>query len=237
MTILMHDLAVRRDVRLSPYCWRVRLALEHKGLPYLTVPTTFSGISSIADGNQKTVPVIQDPRAEGTRIVADSWAIADYLENAYPDRPSLFGGDVGRSYAFYLQNWMTAAVLRPALKTVLLDIYANVVPEDRDYFRASREKRFGVTLEEFASGPLDARVAAVRTALEPIRAVLKEQAYLSGPRPLHADYVVAGFLFWWRAISPTQLLEAGDPLTPWFQRILELYPRIGFESTRTWDGP
>jgi glutathione S-transferase len=37
------------------------------------------------------VPIIQD----GDKVVNDSFAIAQYLERTYPDRPSLFGGPGG----------------------------------------------------------------------------------------------------------------------------------------------
>ncbi len=37
------------------------------------------------------VPIIQD----GDNVVNDSFAIAQYLERTYPDRPSLFGGPGG----------------------------------------------------------------------------------------------------------------------------------------------
>lgn len=40
------------------------------------------------------VPVIVDPNQDG-KWVNDSWAIAKYLEETYPDRPSLFGGPQG----------------------------------------------------------------------------------------------------------------------------------------------
>jgi len=39
------------------------------------------------------VPIIQD----GDKVVKDSFAIAQYLERTYPDRPSLFGGPGGAS--------------------------------------------------------------------------------------------------------------------------------------------
>ena len=48
----------------------------------------------IAFTNQGKVPVIIDPN-NGGKWVNDSWAIAKYLEAAYPDRPSLFGGSAG----------------------------------------------------------------------------------------------------------------------------------------------
>jgi glutathione S-transferase len=233
MGVILHDLAVQDDVRLSPYCWRARFALEHKGLSYRTAATCFTGIASIADGKQKTVPVLED----GGRVVGDSWAIANYLEDTYPERPSLFGGEVGRAHALFLQNWVTTAVLRPSLKALVLDVYGSVQPQDRDYFRTSREQRFGMTLEEIAAGPQEERVAVVRTALEPLRLQLKEQPFLSGGNPMYADYVVAGTFMWWRGITRAQLLTREDPLTPWMERMLALYPAIAKESRRLWDGP
>ena len=39
MTIIMHDLAgADPDLRFSPYCWRIRFALAHKGLPVRPLP-------------------------------------------------------------------------------------------------------------------------------------------------------------------------------------------------------
>ncbi len=50
------------------------------------------------------MPVIED----GGRFVADSWAIAEYLDESYPDRPSLFGGANGHGLARFIDNWTTA---------------------------------------------------------------------------------------------------------------------------------
>jgi hypothetical protein len=46
----------------------------------------------VADDVQ--VPVIVDANQDG-KWVNDSWAIAKYLEETYPDQPSLFGGPQG----------------------------------------------------------------------------------------------------------------------------------------------
>ena len=49
-----------------------------------------------AAGSEK-VPVLLD----GETAVVDSWTIANYLEDTYPDRPSLFGGEgVRRTICF-----------------------------------------------------------------------------------------------------------------------------------------
>ena len=50
------------------------------------------------------MPVIED----GGHFVADSWAIAEYLDESYPDRPSLIGGANGHGLARFIDNWTTA---------------------------------------------------------------------------------------------------------------------------------
>lgn len=232
MTIILHELALRGDARPSPFCWHARFALEHKGLPYTAVPTGFSGIPRIAGGGHKTVPVMED----AGKVIGDSWAIAEYLEAAYPDRPSLFGGFQGKAHAVFVRNWMTV-VLRPSIiRVILLDIYNTIAPEEQAYFRTTREQRLGSTLEDVVADS-DAHAAAVRTNLEPLRLTLAEHPFLSGPTALHSDYLVMGYLMWWRAVSPRKLLDSDDPVTAWFQRVMALYPRIAADSTRAWDGP
>lgn len=233
MTILLHELALDHGVLSSPYCWTVRFALAHKGLDYATAPTSFTGITAICGGGQTTVPVLED----GGRIIADSWAIAEHLEQAYADRPSLFGGALGRAYARFVLSTFTTHVAKAGIKVVVGEVFKKVQPRDRDYYRASRAQRLGMSIEEFTAAPASERIAALRATLEPLRAVLKDQPFLSGGAPLHADYIAAGFLMWWRAVSPEKVLAPDDALSPWIARMLALYPRIAKDSTRAWDGP
>ena len=74
MAITMHDLAgADPALRFSPYCWRARMALAHKGLAVETVPWRFTEKDAIAFSGQGRVPVIRD----GERVVPDSWSIAN----------------------------------------------------------------------------------------------------------------------------------------------------------------
>ena len=100
MTIKLYELAGAEDNRrFSPYCWRIRFALEHKQLEFETVACRFTDKHVIAFSGQDKVPVLVD----GDEIVSDSWAIACYLEQTYPDRPSLFGGPAGQALSrFYV---------------------------------------------------------------------------------------------------------------------------------------
>ena len=61
MSIILYELCGRDPERIfSPHCWKVRMALAHKGLDYETRPTPFTKIPAIAGGFSKTVPVIDD---------------------------------------------------------------------------------------------------------------------------------------------------------------------------------
>ena len=91
----LYELQGQADKRFSPFCWRSRTALLHKELEAEFIPVQFGQKDKIAFSGQKLVPVLKD---EG-RGIHDSWAIACYLEDAYPDRPSRFGGAPGRAGA------------------------------------------------------------------------------------------------------------------------------------------
>src|ERR1700753_4014497 len=87
MGITLYDLAgVEAERRFSPFCWRTRMALAHKGLEVETVPWRFTEKDRLPQPNRGQVPVIRDD----PRVVHDSTAIADYLEKQYPTGPSLF---------------------------------------------------------------------------------------------------------------------------------------------------
>ena len=224
MTRKLYDLAgAEPERRFSPYCWRAKLALAHKGLEVETIPWRFTEKDAIAFSGQSRVPVLVD----GERTVADSWAIANYLEDRYPDRPSLFGGETGRALAKFVNSWADHTLVGPVARVVLMDIFERLDEKDKAYFRQSREQRFGKRLEEVAADR-EGNLAALRQALEPVRLTLAAQPYLSGAAPLYPDYIVFGMLQWARCISPIAFLAADDPVAAWRDRILD-----AFEIART----
>jgi glutathione S-transferase len=219
MTIKLYELAgAEDDRRFSPYCWRIRMALAHKGLAVETVAWRFTEKEAIAFSGSGTVPVIVD----GERTVADSWAIAQYLDEAYPDRPMLFEGAQARAITFFFRHWCERIVHGPIFRAVIMDLYNGLHEKDKPYFRASREKRFGKTLEAFGADASGA-IAALRSALDPLRPVFAEQPFVSGSAPAFADYILFGAFQWARAGSPVKLLEPDDPVYAWRERLLDLY--------------
>ena len=219
MTIKLWDLAgAEDDRRFSPHCWRTKMSLRHKGLEAEEIPWRFTEKDAIAFSGQKLVPVITD----GDREVHDSWTIAVYLDEAYPDRPMLFGSDEARTLAFFFKHWTERNIHPAVLKVILIDLFNHLHEKDMAYFRESREKRFGKTLEEFAGDP-KAALAALRGALEPARPVLVERPFFSGRGPGFPDYILFGAFQWARAVSPIRLLEPDDPVYAWRERVMDLF--------------
>jgi glutathione S-transferase len=215
----MYDLAgADPNRRFSPYCWRIRMALAHKRLAVETIAWRYCDKPAIAHSGQDRVPVIED----GDRVVADSWAIANYLEDAYPDRPSLFGTAAARAVARFINSWADTALNGGISTFVALDIVGHLDSRDRDYFRQSRAQRFGMTLEQMCANR-EARVGAFRRTLEPLRVTLKSQPFLGGDAPLYPDYIVFGGFQWARTISDFALLENDDPIAAWRERMLDLF--------------
>ena len=223
MPIKLYDLAGAEDERrFSPPCWQVKMALKHKGLDAEEIPWRFTEKEAIAFSGQKKVPVLVD----GDKTVTDSWDIVHYLESTYGDRPSLFGGKMGESGALFIKFWCLQTISPPLFRIILPDLFKHLHEKDKAYFRESREKMIGMTLEA-AAAPNDTTITALRTALSPLREVLEQQPYLSGNQPDFADYVVFAQFQWARAVCPIQLLAEDDPVYQWRDRLLNAFDGYG----------
>jgi glutathione S-transferase len=226
MALKLFELVGADEARpFSPFCWRTRMALAHKGLSAESIPWCFTEKGAIAPHKSEKVPVLLD----GETAVPDSWAIANYLEDTYPDRPSLFGGDGGRAMGRMLNWWGDVTVIGGVFPLIVADIPGHLKPVDAAYFRTSREARFGKPLEEVAAGR-DKSAEDFRRALDPMRLTLKTQAYLGGDAPNYADYIVFGAFQWARVVSPFKLLAENDPVYAWRERLLDAFDGMARQS-------
>ena len=225
MAITLYELVGRDDLRFSPYCWRTRFALAHKGLDFDTVPVRFADKQAIAFSGQERVPVIRD----GDRTVNDSWAIACYLDDAYPDLPRLFANARERAMARFVNSWFDLQVNPAFILLVVRDVYDNIDERDREYFLETREKRFGTTLDALHAAR-DERLPAARAALAPVRAVLADQPFIAGDEPGYADYILMGTCQWIRIVSPYRIIEPDDPVHEWRERMLALFDGMAADT-------
>jgi len=212
--LTLYDLAgADASLRFSPHCWKTHMALAHKGLSAKTVPWRFTEKEAIDFSGQKLVPVL----VHDTHVVSDSWQIACYLEDTFPERPSLFGGAGGRAVSLFANSWADTTLVPVLARLLLPAIHGLIHEKDQDYFRASREKRFG-KLEDLPAGYAD-QVAA----LLPLRHLLGKQPYLSGSQHAYADYAVFGMFMWARCTSSLELLAEDDPVYAWRERLLDAF--------------
>ena len=226
MTLKLYELVGTDAGRpFSPYCWRTRMALAHKGLTAESIPWRFTEKDAIAPHGSEKVPVL----LHGDKPVIDSWVIANYLEEAFADAPSLFGGEGGRAVMRMLNWWGDIAVVGGIFLLIVADIPAQLDSRDAAYFRASREARLGKPLEE-VNAARDKGVVAFRKSLDPLRLTLRTQPYLGGSAANYADYIVFGGFQWARAVSPFRLLEPEDPVYAWCERLLDAFGGLARKS-------
>ena len=98
----------------------------------------------------------------------------------------MFGGGTGRNLTRFYSTFADS-LIGAISPFVALDILHHVDEKDRGYFRASREKRVGMTLEVFVANR-ESKLTAFRASLAPLRNALKSQPFFGGLHPLYADY-------------------------------------------------
>ena len=93
MALVMYDLCgIDESLRFSPFCWRAKLAIAHKGLEVEARPWCFTEKEKLEFTDHDKVPVLID----GDEVITDSFEILRYLDRAYPDAPTLLDyGTVG----------------------------------------------------------------------------------------------------------------------------------------------
>ncbi len=222
--IELYDLAGKAPgLRFSPFCWRIRMALAHKGLEPNLVPWRFHERDRLPGApHNRQVPVLVD---SGT-VVADSTAIASHLEERYGNGPSLFGGAGGEAHARFIVAWADTVLAAAIFPIAAWYVFRVLHPADQPYFRESREARLGGTLEA-ARDAAPGRLESLRASLAPLRRLLQEQPFAGGEEPSYADYALFGCFQWARCVKVPELLAPDDPVLAWQATMLDLFDGLG----------
>jgi hypothetical protein len=113
--------------------------------------------------------------------------------------------------ARYVSLWSDTA-LSPAIRRLIsADFIYCLAPEDRAYFRRSREAQFGCTLEAYCADR-ERWLGEFETVIGPLEQTLSEQDCLSGGAPGYADYLLFSVFQYARLGSPVEVLRAGTAL-------------------------
>jgi glutathione S-transferase len=236
MSVIMYQRIGYQGRRPSPFSWRIEYAIAHKGIPVEFRTVRFSDVETIRGlSGQDKVPVIVD----GDRVIHDSWNIATHLENHFPDHPSLFGGAVGRGLTRQLNVWADTTLGAAIRRLIAADFIYCLAPEDRAYYRRSREAMFGCTLEAYCADR-ERWLGVFAETIAPLELTLSEQAWLAGAEPAYADYVVFSMFQYARLGAPDELLPAGTAVRRWRDALAARFDHLGdrrpgYPVTR--DGP
>ncbi|MGI9523579.1 MAG: glutathione S-transferase N-terminal domain-containing protein [Hyphomicrobiaceae bacterium] len=222
MTLIFYERVGHEGRRPSPFSWRIRFALAHKDAAFEVRPVRFSDVETIRSlSGQRFTPVISD----GDHVVHETWDIANYLENRFPDQPSLFGGNVGRGATRLINNWSDTQLNPPLRAVVYADFLAVLDAGDRAYFRESRETDLGMTLEDLCAAPED-KLKKFQHACTPLERTLTTQPYICGERPAYADYVVFSVFQMARLGSRKEIVVPRSAIAEWRQNMIELFDNL-----------
>lgn len=188
---------------LSHYCEKVRFILDYKGLPYRKVEIT-PGIGQIdiyRMSGQRQVPVLKD----GAEVIADSTAIAEYLDKTYPDKPIIPQDPKLRGLTLILEQWADELIGLNARQCLLAAIGRNgelrksLLPSNTPDFVKNLVGAFpneifnalGSNLNVASLDPTKAAQDAMKHSLTSLCFILLEQPYLVTDHPTLADFTVA----------------------------------------------
>jgi glutathione S-transferase len=216
MSIRLYELCGSEPQRVfSPYCWRIRMALAHKGLDFESVPWRFTETAALGFAQHDKVPVLVD---DG-QVVVESFDIARHLDAAHGGASLLHGAP--EAYRFVVA-WTDTVLHAGIAGLIVSDIPPLLDAPDSAYFIASREKRYGRPLAE-VTADREARLPGFRASLLPLRHALRGRDFLGGTAPDYADFTVFGGFMWARVVSPLELLAADDAVHAWRERMLGLF--------------
>jgi len=223
MAIQIYELCGADKTNLfSPHCWKTRLSVAHKGLDYESIATPFTAVATVEGGDSRRVPVIRD----GDTVVEDSLKIAEYLDEKYPDAPKLLHSGADKAMTNFITNWSQTQLHPLVARMAIMDIYNVLAPADQEFFRATREKAFGMSLEDFST-KMAATPDDLKKALVPLELTLKGQKFIGGETPHFADYVVFGALQWLRICKGEAVLPQEGTVADWFASLLDMYDGMG----------
>ncbi|KAE8348975.1 hypothetical protein BDV28DRAFT_72027 [Aspergillus coremiiformis] len=213
--IVLYDIASGPPVTcFAPNPWKVRYALNFKGVPYRTEWVELPEVTSrrkglgvppcrtFNDGSPYyTLPVVEDLATSNK--VGDSFDIALYLDKTYPDAPRLLP-----SLSVGLHASFNAHVDALFTRFVILFFHGMPLnPETAEMSRATFAARAGTQSWEDLTVTGEAR----ETTLEGFKAALAELAktysytegpFLEGNTVTYADFIVGGWLQFAKASLP-----------------------------------
>ncbi|KAK6440252.1 hypothetical protein LTR95_003517 [Oleoguttula sp. CCFEE 5521] len=200
--VVLYDLACIEGERFSPVVWRIRLMLNYKQIPYRTIFVEFPDIEptlkaldipSTLGEKKYSVPAIH--HLPSNKYIMDSDAISKLLESTYPKPSIQLSSDLGTKIEAHGR-----AFLGPVLSiTVPPREIDHLSPRAAEFFRRTREARWGRTLESLIEGDNEEQAwAAAHEGLKEQDKLIKthraEGPFVLGAKPSYTDFFTVGVM-------------------------------------------
>jgi glutathione S-transferase len=188
---------------LSQYSEKVRLILDYKGLEYRKIEVTpgVGQIELMQKTGKRQVPVLKD----GDTYVADSTAIAFYLDQKYPERPIIPDDPVAKGQCLLIEEWADESIGIKGRKALIGALNQNqnfrtaVLPKQTpDFLKTIVSAIPGDLLDVLGTGvglggdAVKEAKKSLQQDLEALCLILENRPYLVGDTPTLADLAVAG---------------------------------------------
>lgn len=186
---------------MSPYARKVRLALAEKRIPFdLRVERVWERRHEFLEINPAgTVPVLQE---DNGLIVADSYAICEYLDEAYPDTPLLGRTLADRAEVRRLVGWFDGKFAAEVTRNLLYEKY-----QKRHLNRGNPE-----------ASAIRAGYQNLRPHLDYLGWLAETRVWLAGPSISLADFCAAAHLSALDFIGDVDW-SISEPAKEWYARV------------------
>jgi len=207
----------------SPYCIPIELILRHSGIPYDVVnlhvcdPTP---VVQLTKGEYYQVPVLEDLFSH--EVIYDKSPVGDdvprYIANIAP-LMNLFPEEVSgihRILINYIENDCEACSFKVC--DAFCDKWLKNDTE-RGMHRRHKERKFGAGCLEEWNRNVNQLIAAFYRVIQPFEQILAHQPFLTGERPVFADYALCGVIGNFVFPGTTVLPENNLMLESWYTRM------------------
>ncbi|PVG03645.1 hypothetical protein CPB86DRAFT_694937 [Serendipita vermifera] len=250
--IILYDIASKLNPQnWSPNVWKARYVLNYKGLPYETVYVPYPDISSLWEKlglspldeglnmPQTTLPVISVPSKDGgpPSVIAESFNIALFLDHEFPNTPRVIPENTAALQSSFVRTTLVNLLVTPIRPLVLPTVVHRLDERGAHYFRETREKAFGMKLEELTppGEKRETRLNASQKSFTAVSEILSMNGdshtswVMGSVGPTFADFAIGGILRWIKDMGDEELWNTVsawnggrwkahlDRLEPWSQ--------------------
>lgn len=220
----------------SPFCIPIELALRHSGIPFDVVnlhvgdPTP---VIQLTKGDYYQVPVLQDLFTHDVIYdkSADGMDVPRYIDNLAP-LMKLFPAEVEglhRILLHYIENECESHSFKVCDANWDKWIKNDV---ERALLRRHKERKFGVGCLDEWRRDLKHLIAAFHHCVQPFEMLLNKTPFLTGDRPVYADYALCGVIGNFLFPGNTALPENCLMLEAWYTKMRAGNFRTDLDATQ-----